>query len=322
MYSFVTSRFTRTTEDECKRYLARIGKQCLYGSSNLISSSVPEGGLVFVIEMRINAPGAKPANWLPDDNQISGIGMIVNEEVPPDFYCDVYENKLFNQFTYMGENRFDRTELLQTSPLLIELLETILFKGKTHQKRNAYLSVLNDDFLKEIKVYIKLHEDTEDDPVELIECLMDEHGYYKTRNIVKTQVELAIQRGEIDPNHLNDLLQLDVKQTIVDMFKRKRVQFLNGKRKAAPTTDPIIVAPTPLKHNRGNNDDEQLFADFYDGCEAATMIPGETDDGNEYDFTEFLELWRSEEGNLKADAKEEELYNAIYNGANIEAATV
>ena len=319
MYSFVTSRFTKTTEDECKRYLARIGKQCLYGSSNLISSSVPEGGLVFVIEMRINAPGAKR---LPDDNQISGIGMIVNEEVPPDFYCDVYENKLFNQFTYMGENRIDRTELLQTSPLLIELLETILFKGKTHQKRNAYLSVLNDDFLKEIKVYIKLHEDTEDDPVELIECLMDEHGYYKTRNIVKTQVELAIQRGEIDPNHLNDLLMLDVKQTIADLFKRKRVQFLNGKRKAAaPTTEPIVLVPTPLKHVRQNDDDDQVLADFFDGYDAA-MLPSETDDGNDYDFSDFLELMRTEDVDLKADAKEEALYKTIYNGANIVATTV
>jgi hypothetical protein len=296
MYSFVTSRFTRTTEDECKRYLARIGKQCLYGSSNLISSSVPEGGLVFVIEMRINAPGAKPANWLPDDNQISGIGMIVNKEVPPDFYCDVYENKLFNQFTYMGEERIDRTELLQTSPRLIELLETILFKGKTHQKRNAYLSLLNDDFLKD------------------------------QRNIVPTQIGLAIQRGEIGPSHLNDLLMLDVKKTIADLFKRKRVQFLNGKRKAAPT-DPIIVVPTtPLKLVRENDDDDdQVLADFFNGYQAATpqdQQSSETDDENEYDFSDFLELWRTEETDLKADAKEEALYNTIYNGANIVATTV
>jgi hypothetical protein len=284
---------------------------------------VPEGATVFVIEMRINAPRAKPANWLPDDNQISGIGMIVNKEVPPDFYCDVYGNKLFNQFTYMGEERIDRTELLQTSPLLIELLETILFKGKTHQKRNAYLSLLKDDFLKEIKVYIKRHEDTEDDPVELIECLMDEHGYYKTRNIVKTQVELAIQRGEIDPNHLNDLLMLDVKQTIADLFKRKRVPLLNGKRKAvAPTTEPIMVVPTtPLKHVRQNDDDDQVLADFFDGYDAA-MLPSETDDGNDYDFSDFLELMRTEDVDLKADAKEEALYKTIYNGANIVATTV
>jgi hypothetical protein len=256
---------------------------------------VPEGGLVFVIEMRINAPGAKPANWLPDDNQISGIGMIVNKEVPPDFYCDVYENKLFNQFTYMGEERIDRTELLQTSPLLIELLDTILFKGKTHQKRNAYLSLLKDDFLKD------------------------------QRNIVKTQVEIAIQRGEIDPNHLNDLLMLDVKKTIADLFKRKRVQFLNGKRKAAPTTETINLVPTPLKLVRENDDDEQVIADFFNGYQAATpqdQQSSETDDGNEYDFSDFLELWRTEETDLKADAKEEALYNTIYNGANIVATTV
>jgi len=287
MYTFVTSRFTKTTEDECKRYLNRIGKQCLYGSSNLIASSVPAGGLVFVIEMRINTPGAKQANWLPDDNQISGIGMIVNEEVRPDFYCDVYENKLFNQFTYMGEERIDRAELLQTNPLLIELLDTVLFKGKTHQKRNTYLSVLNDDFLKD------------------------------QRNIVKTQVEIAIQRGEIDPNHLNDLLLLDVKQTIVDIFKQKRVQFLNGKRKLAPTIEPV-VAPTSPKHVR-ENDDDQDIGDFFDGYDAA-MLSSEKDDESDYDFSDFVNLWT--EPDMKADAKEEALYNTIYNGANIVAATV
>ena len=318
MYSFVTSRFTKTTEDECKRYIARIGKQCLYGSSLLISSSVPEGGLVFVIEMRINAPGKK-ANWLPDDNQVSGIGMIVNQEVPADFYCDVYENKLFNQFTYMGEERIDRAELLRTNPLLIELLDTILFKGKTHQKRNTYLSLLTDDYLKKKKVYLKFHgDDTKDDPPDfLVGCSMDELGYYKIRNIVETQVELAIQRGEIDPTHLNDLLKLDVKKTIADIFKRKRVQVLNGKRKAAPTTEPIapmahIETTLPNKHAR-ENDDDQVLADFIDGYEA--------DDLDEYDFSDFVNLW-TEDNNLKADAKEEELYNAIYNGANILAATV
>jgi len=324
MYSFVTSRFTKTTEDECKRYIARIGKQCLYGSSNLISSSVPEGGLVFVIEMRINAPGAKQSNWLPDDNQISGIGMIVNEEVPADFYCDVYENKLFNQFTYMGEERIDRAELLETNPLLIQLLDTILFKGKTHQKRNAYLSLLNDDFLKEVRIYLK--QDGDDFTDDREDIFMDEEGkYYKVRNIVKTQVELAIQRGEIDPNHLNDLLMLDVKKTIVDIFKRKRVQVLNGttgngKRKAAPTIEPVTPTPQPIiettqptKHARENDDGDQLLADFINGYEA--------DDLDEYDFSDFVNLW-TEDNNLKADAKEEQLYNAIYNGANVLAATV
>lgn len=320
MYSFVTSRFTKTTEDECKRYIARIGKQCLYGSSNLISSSVPEEGLVFVIEMRINAPGAKQANWLPDDNQISGIGMIVNKEVPADFYCDVYENKLFNQFTYMGEERIDRAELLETNPLLIQLLDTILFKGKTHQKRNTYLSLLNDNFLKEVRIY--LEQDGDDFTDDREDIFMDEEGkYYKVRNIVKTQVELAIQRGEIDPNHLNDLLMLDVKKTIVDIFKRKRVQVLNGttgngKRKAAPnpTPQPIIETTPPTKHARENDDGEQLLADFINGYEA--------DELDEYDFSDFVNLWAEEEVNLKANAREEELYNAIYQGASILAATV
>lgn len=289
-YSFLTSRFTRTTENECKRYLARIGKQCLYGSSNLISSSVPEGELVFVIEMRINPPGVKADKWLPEDNQISGIGMIHNKEVPPEYYCDVYENKLYNQFTYMGDERIDRAELLQMSPLLVELLDTILFKGKTHQKRNAYLSLLNDDYLKD------------------------------HRNIVKTQVELAIQRGEIDPTHLDELLALDVKDTIVDVFKRKRAPIVNAKRKAEPLVAEPTIETTPAnKHVRGNSDEEEFF-DFFDGYDEA-MLSSERDDESEYDFSDFVNLW-TEESNLKADAKEEELYNAIYNGANILAATV
>jgi hypothetical protein len=97
---------------------------------------------------------------------------------------------------------------------------------------------------------------------------------------------------------------------------------LNGKRKAAaPTTEPIVLVPTPLKHVRQNDDDDQVLADFFDGYDAV-MLPSETDDGNDYDFSDFLELMRTEDVDLKADAKEEALYNTIYNGANIEATTV
>ncbi len=331
--NFVTSRFTKATENECHRYLNRIGNPngCLYGSSSLMSS-IPEGGLVFVIEMRINEPGLKQAKWLPDDNLISGIGMIVNREIPPDMYCDVYENKLFNQFTYIGNERIDRAELLRWNPLLIELLDTILFKGKSHQKRNTCLSVLKDDFLTEVQI-----------PADI-------YGNTKVRNIVKTQVEAAIERGEIDPSHLNDLLTLNVKQSILDIFKQKRASFLsatanevesgNGKRKSAPTTEVII--PTSHHQNkfiRENEDDDQeeednqLIFDFIEGYQAPTqhveqaiqppIISPNEDHGDDCDLSDFLSFFDwSDDANVKADMQEEEVYNAIYNGDNILAATV
>jgi len=324
--SFVTSRFTKDTEIQCHRYLNRICKPhgCLYGSSSLMSA-IPEGGLVFVIEMRINEPGMKQEHWLPDDNLISGIGMIVNREIPPDMYCDVYENKLFNQFTYIGEERIDRTELLRWNPLLIELLDTILFKGKSHQKRNTCLSILHDDFLKEVTIK------------------------NKPRNIVKTQVLAAIERNEIDPSHLDDLLNLNVKQSILNIFQQKRAIFLggttavenetrigNGKRKASPTTEVIIPTSYQNKFIRENDDDQpednQELFDFIVGYEAPTqhveqashpLIPIENDNGDDCDLSDFISFfdWGDDE-NLKADAQEEAVYNAIYNGDNILAATV
>jgi hypothetical protein len=326
---FVTSRFTKDTEVQCRRHLN--GKDnpdgCLYGSSSPMSS-IPEGALVFVIEMRINDPGEKnPANWLPDDNLISGIGMIVNREIPADLVCEVYDNPLFNQFTYIGKQRIDRRELLRWNPLLIELLDTILFKGKSHQKRNTCLSVLKDDFLKEVIIKNKL------------------------RNIVKTQVEAAITRGEIDPSHLNDLLTLDVKQSILEIFQQKRAVLLssgtaletgNGKRKAAPTTEVIIPTYHPNKFTRENDDededdqeyeDNQELFDFIDGYEQPIlqveqvppqpMIQSEKDDGDDCDLSDFLNFFDwSDDSNLKADAQEEAVYNSIYNGDPILAATV
>ena len=92
---------------------------------------------------------------------------------------------------------------------------------------------------------------------------------------------------------------------------------MNGKRKAAPTIEPV-VAPASPKHVR-ENDDDQDIGDFFDGYDAA-MLPSEKDDESDYDFSDFVNLWT--EPDLKADAKEEALYNTIYYGANIVAATV
>ena len=222
----------------------------------------------------------------------------------------------------------DRTELLRVSPLLIELLDTILFRGKTHLKRNACLSVLNDDFLKEV-------------------TLKDKHGNDKIRNVVKTEVNSAINRLEIHPSHLNDLLRLDVKQTILDIFKRKRVQTLNGKRKTAPTTEAIVPIPfaqavmpaqetisqPPNKSTRANDEnDAQVLAGFFDefaDCFDATVLQDQPSQPinpcAEYDdLSDFLNQfdWSEEAANLAADATEEAVYNAIYKGANILAATV
>ena len=164
-------------------------------------------------------------------------------------------------------------------------------------------------------------------------------------------MEIAIQRGEIDPSHLNDLLTLDVKQTILDIFKRKRVQFLNGtttgngKRKTTPTTEAIIpmtfahqavilpqeTIPPPNKFTRANNeDDTQDIADFFNGYDADIIQdqPAQSiNPGAEYDdLSDFLALldWSEEEeaANLKANAAEEAVYQSIYKGANILAATV
>lgn len=123
----VTSRFSNETFNENETYRQRNNLQgCIYGSPLTISKKIPTEASVFVVEMNNNT------------NKILGIGKIVNypnRNRPPPVYS--YGN--YNRYLYTGTKRMDRDEIERFSPALVETLETLLFKGKTHAKRGSGL---------------------------------------------------------------------------------------------------------------------------------------------------------------------------------------
>jgi hypothetical protein len=81
-----------------------------------------------------------------DKNRIEGIGLIRNF-IASDKYYKVYENSDFNRYIYKSEYRVSRVELMELNSELVECIETMCFKGKTHQKRLPGITVMSDKLL-------------------------------------------------------------------------------------------------------------------------------------------------------------------------------
>ena len=136
MFSLVTTRFNSITLEENVQYRLRNPSiHCIYGSPQPIAAKIPYNSVLFVIEMN---------NSL---NQVSGIGLIRNM-VRLDQYTRVYECGNYNRYVYKGQYRIDREEI---EPALLEILDEILFRGKTHMKRGSGFKLVPIKLLKHEK---------------------------------------------------------------------------------------------------------------------------------------------------------------------------
>jgi len=74
-------------------------------------------------------------------NHIEGVGVIrnyANIDQPP----WIYANNNYNRYIYQGDYRMDREAIARYDPDLVETIETICFKGKTHLKRGSGLTLV------------------------------------------------------------------------------------------------------------------------------------------------------------------------------------
>ena len=101
----------------------------IYGVPMQMRNTIELDILVFVVEMN----NAK--------NKIEGIGLIKNKiETVQKYY--VYSEQNYNRYIYKGEYRLDRKILQSYNLKLVEILDYILFKGKTHLKRvNGFMRI-------------------------------------------------------------------------------------------------------------------------------------------------------------------------------------
>ena len=126
----LSSRFSTDTWGENESYRTRrnlVG--CIYGCPLRISHKININAFAYVLEMNNST------------NRIEGVGVIrnySNVDQPP----WIYGNNSYNRYIYEGEHRMDREAIARYDTGLVEAIETICFKGKTHLKRGAGLTIV------------------------------------------------------------------------------------------------------------------------------------------------------------------------------------
>ena len=140
MFSIVSTRFTNTTWEENCLYRNKHGyKGCIYGSPQEMSPKILIDSIVFVVEMN---------NTI---NKIEGIGLIRNRPLL-DKYYKIHEDCNYNRFTYKSNYRLDREIITRQNVMVVDMLEQILFKGKTHLKRGSGFTTIPEKLLKDASI--------------------------------------------------------------------------------------------------------------------------------------------------------------------------
>lgn len=134
--SLVSTRFNDLTWNENEEYRRKHKLNgCIYGSPHLMQSKILLNSLVFVVEMNNTK------------NRIEGIGLVKNK-THLDKYYKIYSCGNYNRYTYIGEYRLDRDELIRYNTNLVNILDHILFKEKTHLKRGSGFTTIPEKLLQ------------------------------------------------------------------------------------------------------------------------------------------------------------------------------
>ena len=129
MFYIGSTRFNNDTYEANRDYRTKNDMPVIYGTNIKIQSKYDPGSIIFVIEMN------------NDENHIEGIGLIRNIQVL-DKRHNIYENNDYNRFIYRGDYWLSREKLKTFDAELVEICDLVLFKGKSHLKRQSGISVL------------------------------------------------------------------------------------------------------------------------------------------------------------------------------------
>jgi hypothetical protein len=140
MIEITTTRFNKDTWNENQIYRSRLPPNtCIYGVPSQLSCKIPLKNLVFVIEMNNST------------NKIEGVGLIRNQ-IQHDKYYKIYQYGNYNRYTYKSDYYLDRNKLTEENEELVKLLDTVLFKGKTHLKRGSGFTMITEKCLKQHEI--------------------------------------------------------------------------------------------------------------------------------------------------------------------------
>jgi hypothetical protein len=82
-----------------------------------------------------------------EKNQIEGIGVIKNQVVHEKKY-KIYSDSDYNRIIYRGSHWLSREELILLDEELVTIFDKMLFKGKSHLKRQSGITVITEKLSK------------------------------------------------------------------------------------------------------------------------------------------------------------------------------
>lgn len=131
MFHLACTRFNNTTYNENLNYRKKHEEQVIYGSTLKIRDIYTSGSLIFVAEMN------------NEKNIIEGIGLIKNLLVH-DRIHKIYEINEYNSYIYRGKYWLSREQINMFNPEILEIFDTVLFKGKSHLKCRIGITVITE----------------------------------------------------------------------------------------------------------------------------------------------------------------------------------
>jgi len=189
MYYLACTRFNNITYQENINYRVKHNENAIYGSTLKIREKYPTGSLIFVAEMN------------NETNKIEGIGLIKNLLVH-DKRHKIYDNNEYNRYIYRGKYWLSRDKINEFDPKILEIFDTVLFKGKSHLKCRIGITIITEKLfihwiyeLKELKNKVKdlfIHYFKHNIDEELIlSTTADEEEYFeiipKKRKMIETK---------------------------------------------------------------------------------------------------------------------------------------
>ena len=139
MFTVVSTRFNNDTWKENQEKREKLKIPCFYGSPQEMSPKILYDSIVFVVEMNNT------------QNKIEGIGLIKNRPYM-DKYYRIHDDGNYNRFVYKSNYHIDRERLVRHNAHLVDVLDNILFKGKTHLKRGHGFTTITEKLLHKKEV--------------------------------------------------------------------------------------------------------------------------------------------------------------------------
>jgi hypothetical protein len=136
-YLIASTRFNAETYAANQRYRRKHGISVIYGTNTPICDIHPKYAVMFVLEMNNST------------NVIEGIGRIRNQLYPREMkniYTNIAHSE-YNAFFYKGTKWVSRDIIQKKDPDLLIIFENMLFKKKTHIKRQGGITVITEKLL-------------------------------------------------------------------------------------------------------------------------------------------------------------------------------